>query len=160
MELWKEIIGFDGYKVSNRGRIRGNSGRIINMRIEKDGYVDVSLWKNRRKVRARVHRLVAIAFLPNPENKPQINHKNGIRTDNRLSNLEWCTHLENSAGFVFDETFKGENNMSAVLTDKKVLEIREKYKSGNISMAKLAQEYNVGETTIGRVINRASWQHI
>lgn len=163
MENWKNIDGFDGYQVSSRGRIRGNSGRVINMRINRTGYVDCSMRipSNSEKTRLSVHRLVAETFIPNPKGLPQVNHKNGIKTDNRISNLEWCTGKENMKHYyeIADEVFKGENNLSSVLTDKKVLEIREKH-ANKKSVASLAREYKCGETTIRRVVQRVSWQHI
>lgn len=92
-EVWKEIPGFPDYQVSNFGRVMsyrnqyGHGPRIIHGEKTKTGYIQVSLNKRRFKV----HRLVALAFIPNPDGLPQINHKNEIKTDNRAENLEWCT---------------------------------------------------------------------
>ena len=92
-EVWKEIPGFPDYQVSNLGRVMsyrnqyGHGPRIIHGEKTKTGYIQVSLNKRRFKV----HRLVALAFIPNPDELPQINHKNEIKTDNRAENLEWCT---------------------------------------------------------------------
>jgi hypothetical protein len=108
MEIWAKIKGFDDYEVSNLGRIRsldrfvknGNGyrivhGKILKLFIDKDGYQTVSLHKKTKNCNKKCHRLVAEAFLSNPENKPQINHINCTKTDNRASNLEWVTHSEN-----------------------------------------------------------------
>ena len=92
-EVWKEIPGFPDYQVSNLGRVMsyrnqyGHGPRIIHGEKTKSGYIQVKLNKERFKV----HRLVALAFIPNPDGLPQINHKNEIKTDNRADNLEWCT---------------------------------------------------------------------
>lgn len=105
--MWKDIIGHEGhYQVSNLGRVKSlqrtlmqsnNHPITINEKILKPSLNGMDYWtvclgyRNRQ----RVHRLIAKAFIPNPENKPFINHKNGVRKDNRIENLEWCTHSEN-----------------------------------------------------------------
>lgn len=97
-EIWKPIEGYEGlYDVSSLGNIKN----IITYRILKPvrngyGYLRVFLRKNNKTFTLKVHRLVALAFIPNPKNKPQINHKNGIKSDNKVSNLEWSTAKENS----------------------------------------------------------------
>lgn len=98
-EIWKDIPGYSGiYQVSNLGRIMsfknqyGRGPRIIYGEKTKGGYIQVSLNGQRFKI----HRLVAMAFIPNPEGLPQINHKNEIKTDNRVENLEWCDSKYNN----------------------------------------------------------------
>ena len=101
-EIFKDIEGFEGlYQISNLGRVKslrfnkeillkdGKTGREL-------GYRSVVLTKNKIKKTYYVHRLVAQAFIPNPENKSDANHKNGIKSDNIIANLEWCTCSENS----------------------------------------------------------------
>lgn len=110
-EVWKDIKGYEGlYQVSNRGRVKSLERRVVgkngNMyyyheKIKKaclmnHGYMVVDLHKNGKNKHAYIHRLIAEYFIPNPENKPQINHKNGIRHDNRIENLEWVTCYENN----------------------------------------------------------------
>lgn len=109
MEIWKDIEGFEGlYKVSNLGEIKSvtrtvnscyNSSMIVKgkLRIQslKAGYKYVDLSKDGKTKSLRVNRIVAIAFIPNPENKPYVNHINGIKSDNRVENLEWNTASEN-----------------------------------------------------------------
>lgn len=110
-EIWKEVIDYEGYyQVSNMGRVKSLERTAINgnnnsiMPIKKriliggytsDGYRRVTLSINKIKTTFRISRLVGVHFIPNPENKPQINHKNGIRDDNRSVNLEWNTNKEN-----------------------------------------------------------------
>jgi len=97
-EIWKDIPGYEGlYQASNQGRIRSNykSKPVMSGYINNQGYVRVQLWKGTGYVQKSAHRWVAMAFLPNPENKETVNHKNGIKTDNRVVNLEWATRSEN-----------------------------------------------------------------
>ena len=91
MEIWRDIPGYLGlYKISNLGNVR-RYGRKQNLRcMERNGYFVVHLSNGNAKW-FYVHRLVALAFIPNPDALPQINHKNECKTDNRVENLEWCT---------------------------------------------------------------------
>lgn len=100
-EIWKDVKGFEGlYRVSNTGKVlslprNGTNGSIRKQSIDKDGYKQIILFKDNKKYYKRVHRLVAEAFIPNLKEKPEINHLNNNRKDNRVENLEWCTNKEN-----------------------------------------------------------------
>lgn len=96
IEIWKPITGYLEYQVSNLARIKSKSGKPMSLITDSKGYYKVNLWQNSKRKTCRVHRLMAIEFIDNPNNLPFINHINGIKTDNRIENLEWCTHSQNS----------------------------------------------------------------
>lgn len=95
MEVWKDIAGYEGlYQVSNLGRVKSFHGRTAPEKIltpyQKEGYAQILLIKDKRRKLFLIHRLVAEAFLPNPERKPQVNHKDENKRNNQVDNLEWC----------------------------------------------------------------------
>jgi hypothetical protein len=94
MEIWKSVFDYENYEVSNFGNFR-KGNKIIKGCKDKNGYLISTFRKNGVKKTVKLHRLVLLTFIPNPENKPQVNHINGIKDDNRLENLEWCTNSEN-----------------------------------------------------------------
>lgn len=98
MTIWKDIFGFEGlYKISDCGQVKslsyygGKRQKILKLRPDKNGYLIVGLWKNRKRYTMKVHRIVAQTFIPNPDNFPQVNHKDGNPANNHVDNLEWCT---------------------------------------------------------------------
>ena len=113
-ELWKDIPGFEGwYQASNIGRIRSldryvnyksngqaiRKGKILSPKTSNKGYKEVTLIRNGQCFCKRVHQLVALAFIPNPNSYPHINHINEVKTDNRVENLEWCTPRQNNEAY-------------------------------------------------------------
>lgn len=97
-ELWKQIDGFPNYQVSDRGRVKNiKNGKILKNKIEPHGYAFVQLYKGDGKSKwIAIHRLVATAFIPNPDNLPQVNHLDEVKTNNNVENLKWCTASQNT----------------------------------------------------------------
>ena len=96
-EEWREVVGYEEeYEVSNCGRVRRiKTSKILDKHFDKNGYELVNFKINGKHGLGKVHRLVAEAFIPNPQKKPCVDHINGIRNDNRAENLRWCTQKEN-----------------------------------------------------------------
>ena len=98
-EEWRDVVGYEGlYQVSDQGRVKSlkwNKERILKPSMDKDGYLLVTLCAGGKPKTLKVHRLVCEAFHENLENKSDVNHLNEIKTDNRASNLEWCTRRDN-----------------------------------------------------------------
>lgn len=155
-EIWKIIEEHPKYEVSNLGRIRslgfimnnGNfrKGKILTPFVGSKGYLRVEMSGKKYAV----HRLVAAAFIPNYDNKPQVNHINGIKSDNRVCNLEWCTNSENTQ-HAYDKLLKNKfNNPRVKLTREDVLYIKNnyvKFSKTNGSKA-LGRKFNVSSMTI------------
>ena len=127
MTEWKAVSGYEGlYEVSSDGAVRsiprlGSHGKELKQNKTRHGYLDVCLSKNNKKKRFKVHRLVALAFIANDLNKPEVNHKNGVKTDNRVCNLEWVTRSENER-----HAFKNGLKSSEICKTKKALEASNK----------------------------------
>lgn len=168
-EIWKDIKGYKGlYKISNHGRIwsisrtdsMGRHKGGISLKLRSYGsYQKVCLNKDGVKITYNVHRLVAEHFVSNPENKPQVNHINGIKTDNRVENLEWVNPKENmnhakSNGLLHD--FKKDTHHSSNLCKQDIINIRNSDKLG----VELAKDYNVHPSTIYRIKGKKRWSHI
>lgn len=153
-EIWK--IFQIKYEVSNLGRIRKLfTKKIIKGYFDKNGYVRISL--NGKTF--LIHRIVGILFLKGFRKELQINHKNTIKHDNRVSNLEWVTLRQNMKhAFKNNLILKGENHGRAKLTVKKVKVIR--FLSKKYFQREIAKKYQVSRSTIARILDNTTWKHI
>lgn len=172
-EIWKPIEGFEGvYEISSLLRIRSlpktevycgrKRGNIITTKISIGGYVRVSLRLPRKKNKMYLlHRLFATAFIPNLENKPFINHKNSIRHDNRIENLEWCTHSENNK-HAHDtgrqKVYTGEHHHQSKLTKSQVDAVRSKYSYGKYTITMLSNEFGMSRYAIQAILSNKTWK--
>ena len=168
MEIWKDIKGYEKmYQISNLGNVKSlkrkycRNDKILKQAINKKGYKICALNKNRKIKSYIVHRLIALSFIKNEFNKPQINHKNGIKTDNRIENLEWCTNSENQlhAYKIGLSNRKGENHTQNKLKNSDIYKIRNLY-NNNYSLIQLAQSFNTTSSNIYRIVNLKTWKHL
>lgn len=167
MGYWNKINFSDGYYVSKSGLIlsvKRIKHRFLKTKINPDGYLYVSLRKPKKQWKAKVHRLVAMAFLPNKENKPCVNHIDGNKLNNSVGNLEWCTYKENMdhASRVGLLNNKGEDNAISKLTKEDVLNIRKEYNGFRKipTLKTLGKKYGVSRSVVGRIVNKKIWRHI
>jgi hypothetical protein len=145
MEIWKDITGFDGrYEVSNLGRVRSLLDCLLRPKtptlkiqsVDMNGYPTVNLYFHKKLIVKRIHRLVALAFIPNPANKPQVNHIDGVKSNNNLSNLEWVTKSENiqhSYNIGTHKRLKGEDATNVKWSNAEVIEIKNAINTGMTS---------------------------
>ena len=167
-EIWKVIDGYDGrYEVSNQGNVKSNYGvgRILKPAITSWNNHPIKaliLNKNGKQKCCKVHRLVAEAFIDNPDNKPEVNHKDGNSLNNNDWNLEWNTHDENMKHATKNRLLdmKGEKHWKSILTEITVREIRSKYTPKKYTQQMLSTEYNVSKRQIRNIITGKQWGHI
>lgn len=182
MEVWKPIPGYEGiYEASSFGRIRSvdridpagrrQSGKVRKPYCGKRGYYVVTMRKDRKCHLKSVHILVALVFIGPPPaplgigiNDIQVNHKDGDKRNNRLDNLEYCTHAENTAHAydigLHDGSLQGERNGRSRLTSEQVQEVRTLYATGQHSIPQLGRRFGVGKSTIGYIVQGATWKHL
>lgn len=179
-EEWRPIPGYQGaYEVSNLGRVRSveriiasvrrgkpfarrQPGKVMSPRVNRWGYSQISLGSRHLKGRCiSVHKLVALAFIgPRPQPRAQINHKNGVKTDNRVENLEWVTARENSHHAVRNGLVKtGERHSHTRLVEAQVREIRERRRNGE-RLASIAAAYGICVSAAHAIATGRNWKHL
>ena len=170
-ELFKDITGYEGsYQVSNLGNVKTlereifSNSKLIYIQKEKilkhyktkEGYLSVILYKNSKQKHFLIHRLVAECFLLNKNQC--VNHIDGNKMNNKISNLEWVTNSQNHIhAYETGLKLRGENCNMSKLTEKEVLSIRN---MKGITQQEIANIYNVSRKCISKILNRQTWNHI
>ena len=162
-ERYKDVLEYEFpgcYQISNLGNVKllRRGRRIVKGYVGGDGYLYIGGHYKGHIRNLKIHRLVALAFKKNPNNYPDINHKDGNKLNNCSNNLEWCTKSQNMkhavrTNLLTNCTQKGENHNTSKHPFKKVLEIREKYSTGKYSMRQLAKEFKTSSGYISDVVN-------
>lgn len=151
MATWKPIEGFTNYEVSDEGYVRNtHTGRILKQSIV-GGYAKVDLYQKGKRTNMKVHRLVAKAFIPNPENKATVNHKDENKLNNNVSNLEWMTQKENSNYGTRNQriTQKKSKRVKCIETDTIYNSLKEAAAALGISMTSISQNCHGKQKTAG-----------
>jgi hypothetical protein len=170
----RPVVGWEGfYEVSDDGRVysmartveksdgttKALPGREMCRTANSKGYLYVSLSRPGARKSARVHRLVAEAFIPNPERKAEVNHIDGNRANPRLDNLEWTTRSENQA---HSARVLGTVKLpkKTKLTEEQVADIRRLHRPMEFGYKRLARLYDINATTVRQILSREIWAHL
>ena len=181
-EIWKDIKDYEGlYQMSNKQRVKSldryktfengvkfliRKAVLIKPRIRKTGYVTVGLYRSEddSKKEHFIHKLMLQTFVPNPENKLEGNHKNGIKTDNSLENLEWCTRAENNRHAIDTGLLvapKGIYVHNAKFTEHQIRLIKRFYRRyPNANQRKVSKKMNICYKQLNKILKGGSWKHI
>lgn len=176
-EIWKDIPGYEGYyQASSCGRIKSIQRlvnthnqfrkslmnireRILKPATNRHGYSIVVLYINNTQKTISVHRLVARTFIPNPLGKIQVNHIDGIKSNNHVENLEWNTNSEN-VKHSFSTNIRPPTYGNSKLTEEQVREIRRLYEIMGWKQSDIARKFNVYKTLIHKIVHNETWKHL
>lgn len=177
-EIWKDIPGFEGcYQASNSGKIKSkkrtvtySTGKtqiypsvVLIPGVTESGYYSVTLCKDTRRFTKRVCRLIGLTFIPNPENKPQINHKDGDKKNDAVSNLEWSTGSENQLHryrVLKKGVPVGEKHANSKVNNSSVKKIRQMHSTGLYSQRAIGDKFGISQPTVWEIVNNKIWTHI
>lgn len=148
------------YFINNNGNIiNNNTSIILKGQNNGNGYLKITLTIEGKQIQRYIHRLVALSFIPNPENKPQVNHLNGIKTDNRVENLEWCTNSENQIHAHKNGLKKNGNKVwNGKFSKNDIHIIKEMYNSG-IKQIEISKKMNVCKSTICEILQGKRYKY-
>ena len=156
------------YEIGSNGTVIGSSGKVLSQREDKDGYMRVTVGTQENRTVIRVHRLVAICHVdnPNPKDFNEVNHLDYNRKNNNYKNLQWTTHLDNikyscdNINKVTSLRQRGEGNIKAKLNKQVVIELRDLYDNNIYTIQELSNIYNSKWSTVNNVVKRLTWKHI
>lgn len=178
VEIWKSIPGFEGlYEISSLGNIKSldryvnhnstfkalKKGKILKQKINKLGYKSIVLYSKNKRFYKYIHRLVAIEFIDNPEDKQCVNHIDGNPYNNNVKNLEWSTYKENIKHALDNDLMNppiGERCAQSKIKKADVIDIRRAYSNTGIRQSDIARIYKLDQSTVSNIINRKIWKHI
>lgn len=166
MEEWKdlEFLGYPAYGISNKGQVFSYKlNRLLNQSIATRGYRKVTLRSKTGSTFQFVHRLVALAFLPNPKNYSIVSHKDDNKTNNHVDNLEWTNYEGNASRSINNGTKpRGETHYKTKISDVHVLFIRNHYKQGDkkFGASALSKHFNVSLSTIADIVHNRTHRHV
>lgn len=166
LEEWKPIIGFeDFYQISNYGRVKtthkNNNSKTIKKPFYSKGYLKIQLCLNKKQTNYSIHRLVALHFIDNPQNKSDVNHLRGFKDDNVFTQLEWSTHQQNTKHAYENKIcIRAKGNITNVkLTKQNILDIKSIYFKNGMSDKEISKIFNVSRQTINNIKNQKYWNN-
>lgn len=167
-EVWKDIIEYEGlYQISSFGNVKSfkryKEGKLLQPKSDKDGYKEIGIRdiQGNRKFK-RVHRIVAEAFLENPNNYTFVNHKDNDPSNNNIENIEWCT-IEYNNKYRFSNgnaSHKGSKHPIASITEETAIKIYKLGHSGNYTETQLAKMFNTTRSVVNKIRLDKSWTHV
>ena len=170
IEIWRPVVGFPDYDVSNLGRVRSwyasssakrrGKPKILAQTVGSKGRMVISIHRDKKIFTRRIHRLVAQAFIPNPENRPQVNHLTGLYTDNRQGNLEWATKATDlEHAMKYGLVPHGIDHALAKITPEIVREIRARCANGE-PQPEIAADFGITQSNVSCIYRRVSWKRV
>jgi hypothetical protein len=157
MSQYKELDGLSGYYITDDGRVFHGERELKTYR-DKDSYVLIGITVKRKTTTYKVHRLVAQAFIDNPDNLPEVNHIDGNKWNNCVDNLEWVSHRENLRHASEKRLFRyGEDHPHSKLSQQEADHIRNLYGTGNYTQMELSKMFNSSPMVVNRIVNNKTY---
>lgn len=171
MQIFVAVQNFPSYLIGDRGEVislnyrHTGKAKKLKRSVNRYGYENVELWKNGEGKRVTVHQLVAQHFVPNPNDKPQVDHLNGDKTDNRAKNLEWVAAEENIRRFWKDNKQQrrdrsGEKNHASKVTKGEAERIKMLYEETEATQSDIATRFDLNQSQVSRIVNGKRWNHL